>query len=72
MIDPGWSRRRFLEMVGKAGGAAAVYETMVALGLMRVPEALAEPLPRVTGNHSQTVIRFRLSANHNQTVRSSR
>ena len=44
MIDSSWSRRRFLEMVGKAGGAAAVYETMVALGLMRVPEALAEPL----------------------------
>jgi len=40
-----WTRRQFLEMVGKAGGAAAVYESMVALGLMRVPEALAAPPP---------------------------
>jgi monoamine oxidase len=39
----GWTRRRFLEMVGKAGGAAAVYETMTALGLMRTPEAWAGP-----------------------------
>ncbi|HYU34926.1 MAG TPA: FAD-dependent oxidoreductase [Thermoanaerobaculia bacterium] len=47
MSDPAgaWTRRQFLEMVGKAGGAAAVYETMVALGLMRVPEALAAPPP---------------------------
>lgn len=40
-----WTRRQFLEMVGKAGGAAAVYESMVALGLMRVPDALAAPPP---------------------------
>src|SRR5262245_55014924 len=40
-----WTRRQFLERVGKAGGAAAVYETMVALGLVRVPEALAAPPP---------------------------
>jgi len=39
----GWTRRRFLEMVGRAGGAAAVYETMTALGLMRVPDAWAGP-----------------------------
>jgi monoamine oxidase len=52
-----WSRRRFLETVGKAGGAAAVYETMVALGLLRVPAARAEPLqlPKDIGK-GQTVV----------------
>jgi monoamine oxidase len=52
-----WSRRRFLETVGKAGGAAAVYETMVALGLLRVPAARAEPLqlPADVGK-GQTVV----------------
>jgi len=38
-----WSRRAFLESVAAAGGAAAVYETMVALGLIRVPAAFAQP-----------------------------
>lgn len=37
------SRRRFLEKVGAVGGAAAVYQTMVAMGLLRVPEAWAGP-----------------------------
>src|SRR4051812_2049834 len=32
-----WTRRRFLETVGRVGGAAAVYESMVALGIVRVP-----------------------------------
>jgi len=36
-----WTRRRFLEAVGRAGGAAAAYETMVAMGLLRVPNAFA-------------------------------
>src|SRR5436305_4822901 len=40
-----WTRRRFLETVGRVGGAAAVYESMVALGIVRVPEsAYANPL----------------------------
>lgn len=39
----GLSRRRFLEMVGVAGGAAALYETMTALGMINVPEAWAGP-----------------------------
>lgn len=42
------TRRRFLEMVGAAGGAAAVYETMVAMGLLTVPKAYAGP-PDVSG-----------------------
>lgn len=42
----GWTRRRFLEIVGQVGGAVAVHETMVALGWMRMPEAWAGP-PKV-------------------------
>ena len=37
------SRRSFIELVGRAGGAAAVYETMSAMGLLKVPEAYAGP-----------------------------
>lgn len=37
----GTTRRKFLEMVGRAGGAAAVYETMTALGLINLPGAWA-------------------------------
>src|SRR3569623_1663897 len=37
------TRRQFLEMVGAAGGAATDYETMVALGMLAVPEAYAGP-----------------------------
>src|SRR5262245_37233129 len=39
----GLTRRRLLQMVGMAGGSAAVYETMTALGLINVPEAWAGP-----------------------------
>lgn len=42
----GVSRRSFLHMVGAAGGAAAVYETMVTLGMVREPIAWAGP-PRL-------------------------
>lgn len=47
-----WTRRRFLEMVGLAGGSAALYETMTALGLINTPAAWAGPpqLPRGFGN----------------------
>ena len=44
--SPRWTRRSFLDAVGRAGGAAAVYETMVAMGMIRVPEAFAGP-PRI-------------------------
>jgi len=37
------SRRQFLETVGKVAGAAALYDTMVALNLIRVPTAWAGP-----------------------------
>ncbi|ETW97602.1 MAG: hypothetical protein ETSY1_22005 [Candidatus Entotheonella factor] len=38
------TRRHFLERVGIAGGAAALYETMTTLGLINVPEAWGGPL----------------------------
>ena len=39
----GLTRRRFLKGVGLAGGSAALYETMTALGLINIPEAWAGP-----------------------------
>ena len=50
--SPKWTRRRFLEAVGAAGGAAAVYETMVAMGMIRVPHAFAA-LPKLPPTHGQ-------------------
>lgn len=37
------TRRTFLQMVGAVGGATAVYETMVAMGLINTPTAWAGP-----------------------------
>ena len=48
--SPKWTRRGFLEAVGRAGGAAAVYETMVAMGMIRVPAAFAGP-PNLSPTH---------------------
>ena len=57
-MDGKWTRRRFLETVGRVGGAAAVYESMVALGIVRVPDsAYAGPPPIAEGEGSgQTVV----------------
>src|SRR4026209_2941471 len=54
----GLTRRRFLEQVGLAGGSAAVYETMTALGLINLPEAWAGPpeLPQGSGAGKSVVI----------------
>jgi monoamine oxidase len=54
----GVTRRRFLEQVGLAGGAAALYETMTALGLVNVPEAWAGPpeLPPGSGAGKSVII----------------
>ena len=38
-----FSRRRFLKLVGRAGGSAAVYNTMSAMGLLPAPAAYAGP-----------------------------
>lgn len=50
--SPKWTRRKFLHAVGAAGGAAAVYETMVAMGMIRVPAAFAA-LPNLSPTHGQ-------------------
>jgi monoamine oxidase len=52
------TRRRFLEGVGLAGGSAALYETMTALGLINLPEAWAGPpeLPQGSGSGKSVVI----------------
>ena len=54
----GVTRRRFLEQVGLAGGSAAIYETMTALGLINLPEAWAGPpeLPQGSGTGKSVVI----------------
>lgn len=56
--SPKWTRRSFLNAVGRAGGAAAVYETMVAMGMLRVPAAFAGPpqLPEDHGRGQRVVI----------------
>jgi len=51
-----WTRRRFLEAVGSIGGAAAVYDAMVALGVVRAPAAAAAPLEIPEGGGSGKVI----------------
>src|SRR5947209_15540585 len=60
MSEPngGWTRRRFLELVGRAGGTAAVYETMVALDLLKVPAAWAGPsqLPEGAGTGKKVLV----------------
>ena len=43
MASTGLSRRGFLNLVGRAGGSSALYQTMAAMGLLRVPEAYAGP-----------------------------
>ena len=52
------TRRRFLEQVGLAGGSAAMYETMTALGLINLPEAWAGPpeLPQGSGKGKSVII----------------
>jgi len=52
------TRRRFLEQVGLAGGSAALYETMTAIGLINLPEAWAGPpeLPPGSGAGKSVVI----------------
>ncbi|MBC8030080.1 MAG: FAD-dependent oxidoreductase [Pyrinomonadaceae bacterium] len=54
----GLTRRSFLERVGIAGGSAAMYETMTALGLVNLPEAWAGPpeLPQGSGTGKSVVI----------------
>ncbi|MBI3706657.1 MAG: FAD-dependent oxidoreductase [Proteobacteria bacterium] len=50
-MTTGITRRNFINLVGHAGGAAAVYATLSAMGLLPVPAAYAGPpaLPRGSG-----------------------
>ncbi|CAM2008284.1 flavin monoamine oxidase family protein [Acanthopleuribacter pedis] len=54
----GITRRTFLEQVGRVGGAAALYETMTAMGLVNKPEAWAGPpkIPQKASRQSSVVI----------------
>jgi monoamine oxidase len=56
--SPGPTRRGFLNLVGRAGGAAALYHTMAAMGLLPVPQAYAGPpaLPRGSGDGTTIAI----------------
>src|SRR5690348_17008363 len=56
MSDSNWTRRGFLNAVGRAGGAAALYEVMTAMGLLRVPAAFAGPPPLRPGSGTGTRI----------------
>ncbi len=46
----GWTRRRLLTRIGQIGGASALYETMVAMGLINVPPAWAGTPKMPEGN----------------------
>ncbi|MGB4115341.1 MAG: FAD-dependent oxidoreductase [Polaromonas sp.] len=52
------SRRSFLEAIGKLGGAGAMYQTMVAMGMLQTPAAWAGParLPAGMGTGKTVVI----------------
>jgi hypothetical protein len=50
------SRHGFLNLVGKAGGVSAVYQTMAAMGLLSVPAAYAGPPSLPPGNGTRVVI----------------
>jgi monoamine oxidase len=51
------TRRAFLENVGRAGGASAVYRTMAAIGLIAEPGPWAGPIELPAGSgHGRTVL----------------
>jgi monoamine oxidase len=52
------TRRRFLQSVGRLAGAGALYDTMVAMGLLQVPTAWAGPpmLPAAQGAGKRVAI----------------
>jgi monoamine oxidase len=55
-VHTGWTRRRFLQMVGLAGGSTALYDTMTAMGLITIPDVWAGPLQLPPGSGSGTKI----------------
>src|SRR5580698_9294930 len=50
------SRRSLIHLVGRAGGVAAAYRTMAAMGLLAVPDAYAGPPALPAGNGRKVVI----------------
>lgn len=52
----GVSRRTLINAVGRAGGVAAVYRTMAAMGLLAVPDAYAGPPALPLGNGRKVLI----------------
>jgi monoamine oxidase len=50
------SRRDLIHLVGKAGGIAAAYRTMAAMGLLAIPAAYAGPPPLPPGKRQRIVI----------------
>jgi len=50
------SRRSLIHLVGKAGGVAAAYQTMAAMGLLAVPPAYAGPPALPPGRGRRVVI----------------
>ena len=50
------SRRDLIHLVGKAGGVAAAYRTMAAMGLLAIPEAYAGPPELPPGKRRRIVI----------------
>ncbi len=49
------SRRALIHQVGKAGGVAAAYRTMAAMGLLPIPDAYAGP-PDLPPGHGRKVV----------------
>lgn len=50
------SRRRLIHLVGRAGGLAAAYRTMAAMGLLPTPAAYAGPPELPPGNATKVVV----------------
>jgi monoamine oxidase len=50
------SRRSLINLVGRAGGAAAAYQTMAAMGLLPIPSSYAGPPTLPAGNGISVVI----------------
>jgi monoamine oxidase len=50
------SRRSLIHLVGKAGGVAAAYHTMAAMGLLAVPQAYAGPPELPPGRGRRVII----------------
>jgi monoamine oxidase len=55
MAEPVLSRRSLIHLVGRAGGVAAAYHTMAAMGLLAVPQAYAGP-PALPPGHGRRVV----------------